>query len=1022
MRRIVFVVGLAWRRLRAASAGALLAASGIAIGTAVLAGVLVGTTVAQDRSTSQEVERLPDASRSARAVWFGVPAGADERYPRLDAEVRESAALPLRRPTPIVLFRESTVAGRFVGLAAVDGVALHVRLRSGRLPRPCRPDRCEVLRLRGVGRLPNTPGLRLVEVGRASLPSRVLFGDFLAPTDNALAEAEVAPALRAAAGYHRPPPAPLVVAEGVAGLASSPVLEDTYRSYAWVWPLRAEVPRLWQIDALATEIDRARARLAASSPAFSVMAPGEELRAAERAATVAGRRLLLVGGQAAALVFAFALVAANAMRRDLAAATRRLRWYGARGWQIRLLAVAETGAVALGGGILGWGAGLAAGAVAAAWAGAPVADVLRESALAPSGLALGVGVLAAASLVLGVAVSIDPSRGRRFGLIDAAAVTAAAVAVALLAGGAADTERLAEDDGAAAALLLLPGLLAFVAAVLAARGFGLAARLGARAARGSVTFRLAAVSLARGPGAAPVTVAFLALAFALAVLAQGYRATLSRAEADSAAFRVPLDFVVREDLSRLVPVLDVASLERFAALGSGVRAVPILRIQAGAGRAEGISGATVLGLPARELARVRAWRDDWSGDSRKELALAIAPRGGSRLAGPPVGSELEVRAGAGVVTLRATLVDAAGRFRRLTLGETPAQGTRVLRVTVPSGVRGARLVGIAVDPPRVIERGADAGTALRGTLRLEGVPAADWIGTGGVNVRRSEAGLDLAFVLTPQRQGLIRPRQPTDGRPPAVLATPRLAALAGGPGGILPLQVAGEQVPVRIAAVVERFPGTSGDAVVGDVGSLSTAINAQAPGGARTNEVWLDVPEAQAARVEAALERRPFDALAALSRRALEDDARRDPLGHGTLLALTGAALASLLLAAVGLALAVVADLRDERGELADLEAQGARPALLRGVVRTRALVLAAAGIAAGGLAGVLLSVLVTRIVAVTARAAAPEPPLVTAFEPLVIVLGLLAFGALATLLVGLSSHRAFREPRGPTRATELGS
>jgi hypothetical protein len=1023
MRRIGFVLGLAWHRLRARSAGALLAGSGIAIGTAVVTGVLVGTTVAQDRSTSQAVERLAEPSRSTRAVWFGVPAGADERYRPLDAAVRkETSTLPLGSPTPIVLFRESTVGGRFAGLAAVDGLAGRVLVRGGRLPRTCRPARCEVLRLRGRGKLPNVPGLRLVEVGRASLPSRVLFGDFLAPTDNALADAEVAPALRASAGYHRPPPAPLVVAEGVAGLSSSPVLADTYRSYAWVWPLRAEVPRLWEIDALLEGADRARARLAAISPSFTLAAPVEELRAAERAATVSGRRLLLVGGEAAALLFAFALLAARTMRRDLAAATRRLRIYGARRWQRGLLGASESAAVALGGGLIGWAAGICAGGVAAASAGAPVGAVLRESAFSSRGLAVGLGVVAVASLLLGLAVSVGGPDRRRFDLVDAAAVAAVAVALALALGGALDTDRQADGEGAAIALLLLPGLLAFAGAVAAARLFGPAARLVGGAARGSLTLRLAAVSLARGPGAASVTVAFLSIAFALTLLAEGYRATLSRAESDSAAFRVPLDVVVREDLRRLVPVLDAAPLDRFEDLGPGARAVPILRLQAGAGGAEGISGVTVLGLPARELPRLRGWRGEWADESRSDLAAALAPAGDARLQAPRVGGRLALRASAGLVSLRAILVDSSGRFHRLALGETPSRGTRVLRAAVPANVRGARLVAIAVDPPRVVERGADAGTALRGTLRLEGLPAANWIGTGGVTVGRSDGGLELEFVLTPQRQGLIRSRQPTDGRMPSVLATPKLGALAGGKGGVLPLQVAGERVPVRVAGIVERFPGASGELVVGDVNALGTAVNAEAPGGARTNEVWLEVPPTQAESVSAALGRPPFAALEVVSRRALEADARRDPLGHGTLLALSAAALVALLLAAVGLALSVIADLRDERGELVDLEAQGARPSLLRRLVQARALLVAAAGIAAGVLVGALLAALVTRLVTVTARAATPEPPLVTSYEPLVILLGLLAFGVVAALLVGLASQRAFRTARGPARAPELGS
>ena len=226
MRSAVYVVSLAVRRLRRRDGGALPAALGIAAAGAVLAGILVGATVAKDRSVAQDVERLPAASRAVRASWFGVPAGREEAWPTLDRQARHALApLPAGAPIPIVLVRESTVGGAFVGLAAVDGLASHVVIRSGRPPRTCTPERCEVLRLRGEGRLPHVPGLRVVQVGTASLRSRELFGDFLAPTDNALADAQLAPALAAASRYHLPAPGPLVVAEGVAGLVSSPSSE-----------------------------------------------------------------------------------------------------------------------------------------------------------------------------------------------------------------------------------------------------------------------------------------------------------------------------------------------------------------------------------------------------------------------------------------------------------------------------------------------------------------------------------------------------------------------------------------------------------------------------------------------------------------------------------------------------------------------------------------------------------------------------------------------------------------------------
>jgi ABC-type lipoprotein release transport system permease subunit len=216
---------------------------------------------------------------------------------------------------------------------------------------------------------------------------------------------------------------------------------------------------------------------------------------------------------------------------------------------------------------------------------------------------------------------------------------------------------------------------------------------------------------------------------------------------------------------------------------------------------------------------------------------------------------------------------------------------------------------------------------------------------------------------------------------------------------------------------VARFPGVDGQAVVGDVGALTTLVNLARPGAARVNEVWLGLRDpADAAAVDRALAAKPFDVLTVESRRALESDARRDPIAHGTLLALAVAALVALVLALAGILLTVVADLRDERGELFDLEAQGAAPALLRRVVRLRGLVVAGAGLAAGALAGIALAAVVTDLVDLTARAASAEPPLVLDVDALVVAGAVAVYALGAVVLVYLATRRAFSEA-APGRA-----
>src|SRR5207248_11415723 len=122
-----------------------------------------------------------------------------------------------------------------------------------------------------------------------------------------------------------------------------------------------------------------------------------------------------------------------------------------------------------------------------------------------------------------------------------------------------------------------------------------------------------------------------------------------------------------------------------------------------------------------------------------------------------------------------------------------------------------------------------------------------------------------------------------------------------------------------------------------------------------------------------------------------------------------GAALAALALALVGLLLVVVADLRDERGELFDLEAQGAAPATLRRHLRLRTGLVAAFGALGGIATGAVLAALVVALVTLTASAGVSQPPLVLAVDWPIVLLGLVAFAAAAALLVVESTRRAFR-------------
>src|SRR6185295_8073836 len=123
-----------------------------------------------------------------------------------------------------------------------------------------------------------------------------------------------------------------------------------------------------------------------------------------------------------------------------------------------------------------------------------------HSALAGRGIAaaVGVGVVSGALLVAAVAAPGLRLGGRSVGALDVAALGAAALARGSLGPG-----ELAAQGGTAWLVLLLPLLVAFVAAVVAARLLGPALRVLERRTRGgAIGLRLATLSLARRPGRA----------------------------------------------------------------------------------------------------------------------------------------------------------------------------------------------------------------------------------------------------------------------------------------------------------------------------------------------------------------------------------------------------------------------------------------------------------------------------------------------------------------------------------------
>ncbi|MFL5955429.1 MAG: FtsX-like permease family protein [Gaiellaceae bacterium] len=992
VRRVLYPVGLVGARLRGGGGRLALVGVGVVAGAAVLAAVLGGRLVMQDRALALATAGLPPGDRQVQVTW----SGSEDEFARLNAFVAPKIeALSGERPATAMLFREASIQRRPVYIRAADDLGRWVTLVSGRLPARCVPAHCEVLRLKGTGPIPSTKALNLVEVGRAVVRPGAPIGPFVLPSPPT---EMVARAVR----YHTPQPSPVVIANGVDGLSHNTELETFYRSYAWFLPVAAVDIHPWAIDAFQARVQRLSAQVETTADGFQVTAPTETLTAAAGSSRVAARRLLLLGGEGSALLLAFTILAAAALRRDVTDARRRLTWFGARRWQVELFTLAESTALASVGTLGGWVIGGAVAALVTERAGPPPGDVVAHALLSRAGILTALAVALTAGLLLYATVRAPAVELGRlaFTPLDAAALGAVAVVLVGWARGSVDARQLSTVSGASVFLLLVPALIVFAAAVLSARLLAPALRALGRAGRGGpISLRLAAASLARNPGHAAVAATFLVASLGLALFALAYRSTLVRGQHDEAAYAVPAPYVLTEDLTQLVPVLRAHPPE-------GTR---VLRLT---GNVAAGTTFTFLGLPS--LRGVGGWRGDFSSQPLAQLGAAIAPRRDTsiRTLALPPGRQfsLPVNAHTGDdVGVRAFFRSPLGDYVAVSLGRTDGKRRVTLhgRIPFPDATLGELELDI-LNNGRIT---ANAGTGLqpsaKGLLRL-GAPRVNgrvvpgalraWIGTGGV----SGSARTLGYVLTPDRNGVFRPAQPTDGRMLPVIATPRIAAAAG-PNGVVPLQVEGEFVAARIVGVVKRFPSIVGDAVIADRVTASTMLDTRSPGLGFTDEIWTA--------------RRPHTpALTVVSRAQTLARLQADPLARGALLTLAGTAAVALLLALVGLLLSVVGDVRDDRGELFDLEAQGASPATIRAHLRLRALLVAVFGVAGGIALGAILSALVISLVTVTAGAAEPEPPLLLSLDLPLLAAVAISYILVAAVLVGAATSL---RGRAPARAAE---
>ncbi|HEV8516758.1 MAG TPA: FtsX-like permease family protein [Candidatus Limnocylindrales bacterium] len=1001
------ILHLVRARLARRRGHALLVTAAVTAAVALVGTILGIGSVSGDLALARTLAGLPEGERAVRVSTF-VPSGRD--LGRLDREARDALALLGEFGEPPVRGLLSRPlrdrAARFeLRLVALDEPGRWTRLSEGRQPQACDGARCEAILL-SEAPVPDAirAGVRFGElelriVGRGTLTSALPLG--------ALHQSGPEQGPPSPLGFAEDPAAAILLVRGVDAAATGKGAGEIGRTQFWTAPLDPAVIHPWSVTELRRRVSLVDQRLAATEDELTSSAPLAPIEVELARDRAAAARLLLLSSLAAAVLLAFAAFAALVGRADVLAERSRLVAFGARRGQIGSFLAVEAIAPAICGGALGVILAAFGVAALAAVEGVPVVASVMDSVLSVTGIAgLALVIVAAAFAIL---LPTLPLAGRRiYGILPVVAATALGlIGWQLVAEGALDPARLAGTI-ASPVVVILPPLVAFLVALCLLALLPFCFRwLARRTARAPLSLRFSILAVARDPERPAATLTLLCFSLGMIVFAAGYGASLRQGIADQAAYQAGMDLRVRELPTGLTFSSSVVPLDRYAALPADVERTPVLRH-----RGDTVTGAPVelVGLPAESVARLRGWRSDFSTLSVDELGRRIAAPGDWTLRGQPVPANagqlaLDISVEGDPILLTAVVATPRGDFVTLSYGRV-APGRRVVRQPLPEEAAGGTVIAVRLN--KDTESTGFHGGAVRSTNRavvdLPGLP--EVVGDEPLRLEFTNAQPSLTF----------RAPQPTDGITIPAIVSPDLAATADSAGRLTVRLGDDGALDLRISGIARYFPTLEASAprfAIADLEPLATAINADQPGSAFPDELWIRAPdERRAAEVASAIERGPFRRPEVISRAALESQRASDPLAAAVIWALVLAALTGIALAVVGLLVGAAADVRDERGELADLEAQGMAPAALRRQAIARTGWLTGGGIVAGLGAGVALTIVLTSALALSAGAALPIPPLVPVLPWLPVAAVVIALVVTVGGLVALLARRAFAAER----------